>query len=226
MGQCKAKSKRSRNRCKNNTSKHQTVCHMHGGKTPVGIASPTYKTGRYSAYIPNNIASNYSEALKDKDPLSLTDDVILLRSFTTKDLERMKQGDTHPAWIEAHTTVKVLSKAIKLGGDPKTIIEALTNLEEIIKPHYRATKAQQRVTGYIDQLGRVADKERRLLIDRQKVITVEQALALLTAVVMGIRESVLKYCERKIATRILTEANTIYSTAIGSGPGNEAIDSE
>lgn len=211
--------------CKSWPIRKSNRCRMHGGQSPGGIASPLYRTGRYSKYIPGNMAETYEEILREKDPLSLTGDAVLLRLFLVQDLKQMDQGNTHPAWIEAHTTLKVLSKAIKLGGDPKTIIDTLTNLENIVKPHYRAAKAKRSVAGYIDQLARVADKERRIALDLYKVVTVEYALATIQAVVEGIRTTVLEHCkDRKIANRILVDTNKIYIEAINSGPGEEVPD--
>jgi hypothetical protein len=197
---------------------------MHGGKSLAGIAHPNFRKGRWSKYIPKGLAENYAEYLDDSDLLSLTDDVALLRAMTSKHLAQMEQGDTHPAWIEAYRAYRKLNQVITQGGEPSTLLATLAELEAIISPHSRAAKAEQKVAGYIDQVGRIADKERRLLIDRQRVLTIEQAMALLTAVVMGIRESVLKHCERTIATKILADTNAAYSRAIGSGNGDEIID--
>lgn len=198
-------------------------CYLHGGKSLSGIASPHWKTGRWSKYIPKDLAENYTDALEDSDPLSLTDDIALLRAMISKHLVQMGQGDTHPAWIEAYQAYRKIDQAVKQGQAEK-LLTALAQLEAIISPHSRAARAEQKVSGYIDQVGRIADKDRRLLIDRQRMLTIEQAMALLTAVVMGIRESVLKHCERATATKILTDTNTAYSRAIGSGNGDAVID--
>lgn len=38
--------------CKNWAMRPSARCRMHGGKTPVGIASPSYKHGLYSVHLP------------------------------------------------------------------------------------------------------------------------------------------------------------------------------
>lgn len=49
--QCEATSKRSGKRCRKNAMRGRTVCLAHGGRTPIGISSPHYKTGIHSRYL-------------------------------------------------------------------------------------------------------------------------------------------------------------------------------
>ncbi|MGH7274689.1 MAG: hypothetical protein ACREIQ_09560, partial [Nitrospiria bacterium] len=198
-------------------------CRMHGGKSLGGIASSNYKSGRYSKYIPKDLADKYNEARGDPDLLSLNDDVALLRSIAVKHLAATGQGDPHPAWLEVQAAYKELDAAIS-SGDAVKLMAAKNKLGQIIQPNYRAALAENQVSRYLDQVGRIADKERRLMIDRQRMITVERVMLIVTAVVMGLRESVLRYCDIEIASKILSEVNTAYSRATGFGTDRPAID--
>lgn len=164
-------------------------CYMHGGKSLAGIASPSFKDGRYSKYIPAQLAGRYNEARADSDILSLNEDVALLRSFTLKHLSDMSTGDTHPAWIEAKKAFDEMDAA-SLSGDAEKFIEAKNKLQAVIEPNYRAALSESQVVRYIDQLGRIADKERRLLIDRQQVITVERMMLMITAIAAVVKQHV------------------------------------
>lgn len=46
--QCAATSKRSGKRCRKHAMRGRTVCLAHGGRTPIGMSSPHWKTGIYS----------------------------------------------------------------------------------------------------------------------------------------------------------------------------------
>src|SRR5258708_37054514 len=65
MAQCKAKSKRTHERCAANAMIVREECYHHGGKTPRGIASPNFKHGRYSKSLPARMRERYEEALAD-----------------------------------------------------------------------------------------------------------------------------------------------------------------
>lgn len=49
--QCTATSKRSGQRCRRSAMTDRTVCQVHGGKTPRGVASPHFRHGRYSILL-------------------------------------------------------------------------------------------------------------------------------------------------------------------------------
>lgn len=49
--QCTATSKRSGKRCRKSSMTDRTVCLLHGGKTPRGVASPHFRHGRYSILL-------------------------------------------------------------------------------------------------------------------------------------------------------------------------------
>jgi hypothetical protein len=65
MSQCTAKSKRSGERCRRAATRGRTVCRMHGGASPAGVASATYRSGRYSKAVPVRLLALLHEALGD-----------------------------------------------------------------------------------------------------------------------------------------------------------------
>lgn len=187
--QCQAKAKSSGKQCNRRAVEGKRVCTVHGGLTPGGIASPHFKTGRYSKYIPARLAEKYQEAIADQDILSLNEDVALVRSFVFKHLSDIAGSDTHPAWIEAKKAFDEMDIA-SAAGELEKFIAAKNKLGDIIEPHYRAAMSEGKVVSYIDQLSKLADKERRLLIDRQQVITVERMMLMITAIATIVRENV------------------------------------
>lgn len=50
--QCTAKSKQTGEQCRRFATPGRTVCYYHGGRSLVGVASATYKHGKYSRYYP------------------------------------------------------------------------------------------------------------------------------------------------------------------------------
>ena len=208
MAQCTAKSKQSGEQCRRQATPGRQVCYYHGGRSLAGIASPVLKTGRYSKYLPAQLSDRYQEAIADPDILSLNEDVALLRSLVFKHLSDMAVGDTHPSWKLAYAALQKLKKAIAT-GKAEDLITAMQELEGIVSPNYRAAIAEGKVADYVDQLGRIADKERRLLIDRQQFITVERMMLMVTAIAAIVKQHV---DDRYILSAIQTDIQGLLVT--------------
>src|SRR5690349_13713695 len=73
-------------------------CRLHGGKTPSGIASPQYKTGRYSRVLPTRLQSRYDAARTDAALLELRDDISLLDARLEDLLSRVDTGESGVLW--------------------------------------------------------------------------------------------------------------------------------
>ena len=92
MVQCKATSKRSKERCQRQAMRGREVCYMHGGKTPRGVASPHFKGGRHSKSIPTRLAARYEEAREDPDILALGEEIALTDAQISDALARLYEG--------------------------------------------------------------------------------------------------------------------------------------
>ena len=53
-------------------------CELHGGKSLRGADSGTYRTGKYSKYLPAHLLEKYHEASNDPDLLSLHSGIALV----------------------------------------------------------------------------------------------------------------------------------------------------
>ena len=63
--QCTATSKRTGQRCCKSAMIDRTVCRIHGGKTPRGVASPHFRHGRYSKLLRARPSSRVTANLND-----------------------------------------------------------------------------------------------------------------------------------------------------------------
>ena len=93
MPQCIGTSKRSKQQCKRNAKPGRSVCKIHGGDTPVGLAAPNFKTGRYSKYLPAGLAERYVVARTDPELLSLRDEIGLVDTRISEVLTQPSDPD-------------------------------------------------------------------------------------------------------------------------------------
>lgn len=76
--ECGAK-KRNGQPCKAPSMKNGR-CRIHGGKSLAGTASPRFKTGAYSKYLPARLKGKYEEFLADPDLFTLNNETALIKS--------------------------------------------------------------------------------------------------------------------------------------------------
>jgi hypothetical protein len=145
-------------------------CHVHGGATPAGIASPHYKDGRRSRYLknlPKELGAGYRAALADPELLSLREEAALLTVRIMWLLNRLKDTPPGPdygaVWTElrdviqdkAKVTAAEVRRLIKLQG-VVTVEQALLFARALL------TAAREVVTDR-DQLRRLQEKALMLL---------------------------------------------------------------
>ena len=189
MPQCKAKSKRSGKRCKNNTSAGKVVCHIHGGKTPVGIASPNYKTGRYSKYLPSRLAGRYQEAVNDPGLLELNHEIALMDARLTSLLERVETGETASLWEDVSRAWAELTAAIREQNKVKQQ-ETAVKLDALIRSGQDDYEAWHEIQDTIEQRRKLVESERKRLVEAQQHVTTVQAMTLIGNILAIIKNNV------------------------------------
>ncbi|MSQ94258.1 MAG: hypothetical protein EXR98_06840 [Gemmataceae bacterium] len=94
------------------------VCFHHGGATPSGIASASFKTGRYSKDLPPPIAGRYQQALENReDLLKLYDEIALLDTRIAELCQNLESGERGTVWEDIQLTLMDLDAA-KQAGEP------------------------------------------------------------------------------------------------------------
>lgn len=103
--QCKAKSKRSGERCKRAAMIGRDVCAMHGGKSPRGMDSPHTKTGRYSKDAPARLNARYLAGLEDPELCSLRDEIAMLDARTGELFRMASISGEHQSLVDAREVI-------------------------------------------------------------------------------------------------------------------------
>src|SRR5215218_3731776 len=73
-------------------------CRMHGGRSPRGVAHPSFKTGRFSRSIPSRLSQSYEEALADPRKLELADELAVIVARNREMLESLYSGESDGLW--------------------------------------------------------------------------------------------------------------------------------
>lgn len=166
-----------------------TKCYMHGGATPRGIASATFKTGRYSKYLPKGLLDIHEQVTNDPDLLSVRQEINLIDALIAAKLPILETGESAAHWeaaIKFVARARVAYKSEKYGD----LEEALHELEALADNRRLFYATEQEVTSQIEQRRKLVETENKIIYNQEKSITAEQALLLVSALLDSIKRNV------------------------------------
>jgi len=186
---CTAKSKQSGERCKRAATPGKTVCAFHGGRSLIGINSPTFKHGRYSKHLPKDLIPSYRRARQDGELLSLHDDIALVNSRVEQLLDNLHDTDSPARQLRLQAAFADLSLALRSGSVDAARV-AMTILGDEIATGATIAEAWDAVFVALDNRRRLVESERRRQVEMSQLVSVEQALALIVAITDVVRSHV------------------------------------
>lgn len=194
--QCTARSKQSGAQCKKDAVSGRTVCHIHGGKSLAGLASPRLSHGRYSRVLPARLSARYEEARQDMALLELRDEIGLVDSRIVDLLARIDTGESGAIWQALKAAYTDLLRA---KHDPAKAALALNAIGDLITRGHADYAAWNEIAAVLEQRRRLVESERKRLIELRDTITSGQAMVLVTALLSSIKEHV---TDRQALSRI------------------------
>lgn len=196
VAQCKAKSKRSGVRCLKPSTPGRKHCHIHGGKSLVGVDAPNFQHGRYSKHIPDQLSQRYHAALKDKDLICMNDEIALIDTRLGQMLDRLG-GLTMIAdgWAKARGLYRSFRSHANAKRE-KRALKALDQLGDLLEGHEPDDTVWLSIRELIDDRRKLVDTERKRLLDEDQVVSVERLMVLVAAIVDIIKRNVASREER------------------------------
>lgn len=164
-------------------------CRMHGGNAARGAALPQFKHGRYSKYLPTNLADRYRMALTDKDLTSLRDEIALTDARLGEVLEGLNNSGNAELWQQVQRVCDALESAVQR-GDATTTQSTLRDFRALVTAGTAQEGHWQTIARLIDQRRKLVESERRHQVERAQVLTLGQVFGLLGAVSALVKEHV------------------------------------
>ena len=200
-------------------------CQMHGGKSLAGVASPTFKHGRYSqslaASLPTPLRERFEAAMSDPELLSLRKYVALFDVRCAEAAEKLAAFDPGSyrttllsLWEEfARANTQRIDQDDPRGEERRAakaarITELLTDIGKTIRDGADEESVWQEVFAAVkDRMAATRDEQRRLN-DLHPNLTVEQAFALAARLADSVRRVVQ---DRDVLSRISVARQAVSS---------------
>lgn len=197
---CTAWNARSNRQCRNLPMIGKTKCKYHGGASLRGIASPSWKTGRFSNTIPARLTESFNLSLSNPDLLELRTEIALLDARTEDLLSHAQTGESGQLLSDLSDLADSVEIATQLQRTEKNetkkheyaiqASEALNKLFAIIRGGKKDFYVWQEIKDNLETRRRLVETERRRLIDMQTMVTSEQAISLMQALSLAVRNNV------------------------------------
>lgn len=186
VGRCKML-KADGQRCRKSVRHGWTVCTHHGAGFSNKPGGRPVITGRHSKHLPKRFLDQYEEFLSDPDYLVMRSEMALLDSRMTEILEKLDGAVSDNAWMIVRRALAVLKKKDVSADD---IMDVTGFLEDALGMTATEQEVWQEVTMLIEARRKVADTERRRIVDAQKYMTYDEAHALMAFLVSAVSDVV------------------------------------
>ncbi len=180
---CGAKA-RSGKPCRANRESGSNRCRLHGGKSLVGPAAPSFKSGQRSELLPERYRLAYERSLADPNQLRGGKDVALLDARRAELLSRLSTGESREAWRTLQKLLRELRDQVKGEKATKLLDAAYELVEEALADE--ATWGQ--IGEVLDQRRRTVDVEVKRVKAERDYIPMETMMAMVYGITMASRE--------------------------------------
>lgn len=164
-------------------------CGYHGGQSLRGAASPAFKHGRTSGFLPVRLQDGYTAAMEDPELLSLREQAAITHARIRDLFQRMAAKEGTGSAEQLNLAVESLEGAIA-SGNAKQAAEALKGIKAAAKAMQEEDRTWREIGRWQEQFRRLVDTERRRLEALQLYVTSERLTALAAAFVEIIRQNV------------------------------------
>jgi len=214
MAQCQARANHSNERCKNKAEPGKRVCKFHGGRSLQGPASPQWKHGKYSKYLPRHLIDKYEDSLTAS--LSMREEIAVLDARLADRIESLTNSDSATYMDELARLWLVLTRSKNKAERDAAAVD----LDAHIKAGSKDADSWRDVSRLIEQRRKLVDTEVKNLSQVQRMVTLEELVSYIGMLVAAVKESAFEHAQEDVAKEILKDTNLAYGRLIGSGlPG-------
>ena len=146
-------------------------CRSHGGSSPKGVASPSFKHGRYS-HVPAVLLDNYEAALDDSSLLAMTREVALVEAMMADVLRQWEAeiGGGASSWADLSEALDFTLLALA-DQDAQGTADGLNTMKKIVDGSKNAVRFRAEFLDLADKKKELVAAEARRMRDMSETMT-------------------------------------------------------
>jgi hypothetical protein len=188
---CTARARQTGQQCRQYREGGTTVCRYHGARGIVARKAQIIARGqgRESRGLPLRLAERYQTLISDPDILNLTGDLALLDLRLEELTGRLEDGESVGGLRRARDAYTKLRSALAK-GDGGAVGQAMASLDAILTSATAADNTWRDIREILLERRLLAETERRRLVDLHQMVTVEEMMLFVNALIQIINRHV------------------------------------
>lgn len=164
-------------------------CRRHGGLSLAGAASPSFKTGAYSKYLPQRLLTHYEAGLSNPRLLELKEQIALVDARIVEQLQSLDTGENGATWRLLRDTFAELQQAMR-GGDAAKLIIYVNSVAKLIEIGNQDVDTWESIYEAVEMRRKLAESERRAMLQAEQMLTLSEAMSMVGAILVAVKEHV------------------------------------
>lgn len=177
-------------------------------------------TGRYSSKLPKGLKSRYEDGLRDPHLVTLRSEIALLDSRIQQLTANVSDGDSDFLWKKVSSLWRSYVGAVDTANE-KSKSRLFLEINALVEEGGEERQAWTEIITLIEVRRRLVDAEQRRMVTSKQMVTVEQAMLMVTASIAALQEVVFLYADTTTARHILRDAQIYYKRLISVGPDSQ-----
>lgn len=202
---CNARKKNGET-CKAYAIPPTSKCHYHGGASLRGIASPSFRHGRYSTALPGGLRELAERAARDPELLNLSEEISVIQSRLHVLLSRADKT-ANPVTLSAIWGDLQRARARKDGAG---FTAAVSRMDAALASVNADSELWAEIERTMHTLSRLVSQEQRRRVDMSALVPVGKATEIVREIVLACRAEI---TDQATLTRIQARV----SAALGEG---------
>lgn len=170
-------------------------CRIHGGLSPSGINSGTFKTGRYSKHLPAELLTAYQDAQADTDLKDQRASIALIDAMIAGILPNINTADNEKAWLAMRQLVADCRFAYAAENYPK-LEAALKEMDDWANLRIKHYESIEQTRVLLDTRRRHVESEQKIMLAGDRSVSIEQVMLLVSNVLNVIQSIVTDRSQR------------------------------
>ena len=219
MAQCKAKALSTQEQCRRRAVTGKRVCQVHGGVSPSGMASASFKHGKYSKVLPRRMSEAYEASQRDETLLALTHEINLVDARLADLLGRVDSGESGTVWRQLVIANAELNRA-RASQDQDRVVAAIREVQGLISRGSHDSAAWVEVERIIQQRRRLVESERKRAVELGTIMTSAQAMLAFHRLFVVIRANI---TDRDVLQKLTDVFYELDAESRGVQPASESV---
>lgn len=155
-------------------------CRLHGGASLVGVASPRFKHGRYSKYMPASLAERYEKLSESALFKQHREGLALVQARISQLLEQIGEGGVADQALLINQLELLESSIIR--GQIDQSLQIVRECKEYVNASDTDTKQWHEISRLIEQSRKLVDSDAKQRFAFDQVLTVDETVVFVSRV--------------------------------------------